>query len=1575
MSKCYTYNGKVLFQDELISAIGNELDNNPELSGLKDLLLSVQSDIIGQVDGIIRASKGKVGKPNYIGVSSLLEQELYTGEKDALGRPVKRVLSPVYDEQARIDNSLEQFLPIANGNQEEAIKLIKERISEEKAIAEVGDLVHELISIALKNHTTTIYGYESSEFSEAIKQAKEKIETSQDHQRDGETIKSLKYVLTFKETTTNSIDEIIERIVKVVQDTEKLIYDNPQYKDAKIYSEVDIATENIKNIDRAEGVGGRVDLLIVKKDGSIDIVDFKVSSRRYSDWYAAKAYHTDYQLGAYRAILASNGINSSKIKLQTLPIEFPLGKFSQMHVENLQNRTISSGGKVAHLDNDLGLFTKKINFLFTFPSPTFANEPIQLDNNIQETLQKLITPFKQDTQNYSRESLMNRVFPKTINGELRYVLIDINTGEQIIKKNKEDFLRHGTIDKMLKKQSEKLTDTMKQIISMVDNYIAKGEIKDSYDFRNSTNDDNGNVYNVLNSTFGKYCNGRYLRIDGEIGDVLAQYRIVAFKNIYDNTIDVIILTDQDIHKIVDNNNSSTVLGKFVSNSDARKLSLFSENPDRVENIPVMESTAGNMELIQAMAVLNNIPEMFQNAKLGIIKVINPQIGQSDIPDIDQLKTNFKFLTTKAEIENNFTNKIQTAEMWEFMISELNTLVYNAQPDDELKIFVSGISDMNVQTKDQKIAEIIRLRKKLRSSYIDYLQKSDFTESRTFQHPSQIAYYILSQTLNYYEEMPIAYNGKLTKWGLKFGEITRMLGTPFFESIKESGNELSDGTKGTGFLQGLDMSTPSATPSQNLQKLFKWYNTAYMKLRKDFFKQANTVNNLCKPYIREKNSQLSSLIINDTSDIWESLLVHDSDGKLSKDLSIRNPYTDNTLTESEKHFLKNILWELNKYRIKGLDREMLSWDYDSHESAILENQVVNFHMDKDYFQLPLRRSVDFYKLKHLNEVDLKTWFSEKWNALKEDYDLRKANMVSSFEVDAKIDRNTTQMYHSYQNISQEARQRMIDEEGVRSFEIDLNLLALDMAYQTLRKTYFEEVLELTDSIATVLHYIQNTSDTDFTPEIQALDDQSNISIKNKSVIPEELNDATRALGIAKKFNAAIVLAARPLQFFKELTFGQFTNYSRAWGMKNTSMAVSAKNIFEANKIIWGQSLRKYGKVFKGEGDIADFTLVEAINKVYGLANEDINSIVEKAALSRHGIYGGLSKWMYISNSAPDYFNRMALFIAKMMEDGCFEAHELDADGNLVYDFKKDKRFSELVQHGINSDYTGKEYLKQKGMYRIMLESLIKEGITNEDGTTLKFGDELPRAYTNKQQQSIKEVADIAYGFYDHETKSLIDHKVVGLVFKQFMAFWTAKTTLWFRGKGSQTSQGRFVEAKDNNGETLYRRIIEENGGKIGVQLVPESKLTAEEVGKLEPQYMWQGDYVEGLIYSIGGTLYDIIHADWKHLAEDKYQLGNLKLALHDILIGVILFSILKWIFSGGSGKMADVSPAERTLLRAMQDVGPSGLTSLSFEPSFYTTLTNLQQDLPKVLSGDKGFTKFVSQRFSAVKDFTTNAIED
>jgi hypothetical protein len=153
-----------------------------------------------------------------------------------------------------------------------------------------------------------------------------------------------------------------------------------------------------------------------------------------------------------------------------------------------------------------------------------------------------------------------------------------------------------------------------------------------------------------------------------------------------------------------------------------------------------------------------------------------------------------------------------------------------------------------------------------------------------------------------------------------------------------------------------------------------------------------------------------------------------------------------------------------------------------------------------------------------------------------------------------------------------------------------------------------------------------------------------------------------------------------------------------------------------------------------------------------------------------------------------------------------------------------------------------------------------------------------------------------------------------VFKQFMAFWTAKTTLWFRGPGANTAQGEFKQMI-RDGQPIYVKYTEVNG-----EIVQEY-VTDSEGGTLEPVYEWVGDYCEGLMYSIMYTLRDVFTFQWKNIASNPYRLANLKLALHDLLIGLLLGKLLLFIFSGGSMKTNDVHPMARALIRGIQDVGP------------------------------------------------------
>jgi hypothetical protein len=89
-----------------------------------------------------------------------------------------------------------------------------------------------------------------------------------------------------------------------------------------------------------------------------------------------------------------------------------------------------------------------------------------------------------------------------------------------------------------------------------------------------------------------------------------------------------------------------------------------------------------------------------------------------------------------------------------------------------------------------------------------------------------------------------------------------------------------------------------------------------------------------------------------------------------------------------------------------------------------------------------------------------------------------------------------------------------------------------------------------------------------------------------------------------------------------------------------------------------------------------------------------------------------------------------------------------------------------------------------------------------------------------------VADTAYGYYDHETKSLVDLGFFGLIYKQFQVFLTAKINLWFKGrpstKGDNTSQGSFKIVTTESGEKCYRRLIFDKDYNItDVVIVQES----------------------------------------------------------------------------------------------------------------------------------------------------------
>jgi hypothetical protein len=119
---------------------------------------------------------------------------------------------------------------------------------------------------------------------------------------DGKTLRDL----ITKDNPKLSDSDIVEKLTENAKTVYRNITSNPAYKGAKFYPEWKIYSEDsVKTSDLTyRGLKGIADLIVVKSNGTIDIIDFKVCTRPFEQWCTAKQYHTEYQLGLYRAILA-----------------------------------------------------------------------------------------------------------------------------------------------------------------------------------------------------------------------------------------------------------------------------------------------------------------------------------------------------------------------------------------------------------------------------------------------------------------------------------------------------------------------------------------------------------------------------------------------------------------------------------------------------------------------------------------------------------------------------------------------------------------------------------------------------------------------------------------------------------------------------------------------------------------------------------------------------------------------------------------------------------------------------------------------------------------------------------------------------------------------------------------------------------------------------------------------------------------------------------------------------------------------------------------------------------------------
>lgn len=436
---------------------------------------------------------------------------------------------------------------------------------------------------------------------------------------------------------------------------------------------------------------------------------------------------------------------------------------------------------------------------------------------------------------------------------------------------------------------------------------------------------------------------------------------------------------------------------------------------------------------------------------------------------------------------------------------------------------------------------------------------------------------------------------------------------------------STGKKITGIMGGLNLTSTGSIASNDIRQLFGIVTTAMLNLRDQYnTEMTKTTDNTKRFYDESGKSAINRAIIGNNYDLHNRLYRKMDDQTFDPRMLFKNPYDkDSGLNVAETKYLKAQLWQINKFAIPKLSAEERRMSY---EEAIKIDKVKELISDSDsaYFFAPLKRGGGFGRIKGMTMTNLVQEGKERFTELQDFIDPREFNKQQLENVQGQHE-NYNKMYNQY-TMSPITRENMIKEHigNLNYFETNLDILALDFMYAHVKEKVMNEILPIITAFTTNLKYRSKESGEDVSEVLSYIQDKVKTDIFAEPIIPKELEGIAKGISSVRSLTSTLVVAGRPIMWVKELLVGGFQNSARAWTKVYGDESFDIKSLTKAYQIITGSGLHNYGNIFKGKSDLADFTLVEALNNTYGMANMDVNDLVGKTKVDRTGLNAGMSR---------------------------------------------------------------------------------------------------------------------------------------------------------------------------------------------------------------------------------------------------------------------------------------------------------------------------------------------------------------
>ena len=665
----------------------------------------------------------------------------------------------------------------------------------------------------------------------------------------------------------------------------------------------------------------------------------------------------------------------------------------------------------------------------------------------------------------------------------------------------------------------------------------------------------------------------------------------------------------------------------------------------------------------------------------------------------------------------------------------------------------------------------------------------------------------------------------------------------------------------------------------------------------------------------KNNNVS-IIAGDHLRAFDHLFERDAKGNITKDFMFRNPFDmSNNLSTADREFLTDVLEKIN---------------------AVIHPNANTDELKRtgEYFQVPLMRASDVSRSHNSNWLE----------AIKDKYD-NITNFHLLFEEDQQANlaasEQMLEIHNAFRTTTQGRKQRLQDKK-IAEFDTNIELILAELVFSDIRKKTYDQILPTVFAVRVASRMVNAGFINNPLPNMdQHIKDWVKISVFNEKILEPAHEGIAKKIGAFRSGVTLLQLAGTPLNLVKETIQGQSNNLIKLLAGQYGKAGASAADYKWAVSYIIGE-----GKDF-----INNVTMVEELNHMYRMANMDTHQLAEKMKLSKTGMTQFHSRWLLWASGAPDYINRMSLFLAQMKKDGSIDAHTM-VDGILTYDWKKDGRFKIYA----SGNKAAPEYGKQRSLYlRIMEEH-------NNDSRTLGKpllveGDALPRAYTTKEQQSFKMFSDYIHGPYDHEGKIKLNHMLLGGLFIQFKTWLSAKKQQYTM-KGDVYAIGSWEHYKDVDGKLWY--IKEDADGNRE----PTLEVTN------EPYMEWKGRYMEGVWQSMLRTYGEFKKSEYSlphlvnFLKQDDTVKGNFKMMSFDLMLFTIMSIAIKGMIDWDDLKKDEPFMAAllKSAVNATSDLSPYANIKAAVDPKALTatisTVTQTVENTMGAITGDKSVMSLV-----------------